>query len=303
MPQKARNRISNGSALPVIAAVMSVLSAIFTFVANKWLFNNAPIHYFIITVILPIFSYLLFAVFAVALAKKNLSLMILPVFLICIQHFLSESGLYLVLLGVYRMIMRNWMYDRIGMFIMIAICLLIIIAFVVSMLTFLGTIRSKIPAVIIFLLNIIVNIVDQIIYFIRVHDFSIPWYTISVVMFLFSFILLVSDIESDGVKAPNPMTPPFIKPQPNPPVMPSYIAPMPPYYGNQQQAVYQQSAASLQNNVNPQNPSLNNIDTAQQNTRQEDYFEKIKQLSELHNNGIITDEEFEAKKKELLERI
>jgi hypothetical protein len=46
-----------------------------------------------------------------------------------------------------------------------------------------------------------------------------------------------------------------------------------------------------------------NVAYASPSAHTANYIEKIKQLSQLHQQGILTDQEFENKKKELLSKI
>jgi hypothetical protein len=98
MASKSKVRISEKSALPIVAAVLSFLAAVLTLVGKWQILKRFPLFYAIMTVIFPITAFLLFTIFALIFAKKHLLLMLIPIFMICIQHVLNESGVYTTLL-------------------------------------------------------------------------------------------------------------------------------------------------------------------------------------------------------------
>jgi hypothetical protein len=295
MPQNNKVKISQKSALPYVAAATSLLSAVFIFMNYLRMRDYYPDSYIIYHLFLPGISMLPFCAFAVLLAKKLPQLILIPISLITLFFLMIESNILYYRYG-YR-------FNLISKICIVLSCFLLLVIYIICLLTLTGAIKSKVAMISIYILNMLVYFMFQIRSYFYAQYFYIPWYTLAIWFFFSSLLLMTLSLENNKPVRANPYP---LYPRPNGPVsypggIPINTNQVPPYYYGNQVSQAPGMPYPNQQTTYPNQPALN------QQSNQQDGFninvEKLKQLAELHNQGIISDLEYEEKKKGLMNNI
>lgn len=285
MDHNLKATISKDSKLPIVAAVLSALAAVcmgyyFINLLSKGVYFNVIdiVFYYVI----PIFAFLLQTVLLIVIAKKNATMMIIPTAVLSIHLVITVP--FALLTSSYRSYIR---YNMIGFLFELFFLILAIAILLLCVLTFLNKIKTSIPLISVCAIKILFNIGQMVYFYLQYSGYGmefLPLNIFAIILYFISVIVLALSIRFNDVKERNkyPVYPMPVYPMPRGPVFPPNMS----YQQNTQQNIAQ----------NQHMPSATEAKTDR------NAYEKLKQLSELHNSGIITDEEYEVKRKELLDQ-
>lgn len=300
MDQNLKVVVPKESKLTIIAAVLSILAGMLMATYSIGLLRMASFVNVITSIfyhVIPILAFFLQAVLLIICAKKKLSIMIIPTAAISVSRIITE--------------LYSFRFVSIQLVISFVFLILFLALILIGASTFLGKINSPYPLVIICALSILVIIGQWVFYnlmYSGAFNRFMLWNAFAYILYLVSVIVLALSIRFNDAKEKNiyPVYPISNGPA-YPPNMPYYnVNPANPYgnaalmppaqnqYGHSQQRVPQNAQQGVAENQQM-------ASAAEANTENNAY-DKLKQLSELHKSGIITDEEYEGKRKELLEQ-
>lgn len=314
MPHNTMTKIKSGSNLPMIAAVLSLISIVFNIAGNRYFLQN--IMGCILVIVVPSIITVLFAIITIMYANKRLSLMVLPVLLLTFYLFLRESGLLYIFF---------WGFDDYFDYLMDQFFIPLLIAFLYlglmlsSVMILLGTFKTRISAFIFGIINMIIIMIYPVLssfvfgsYFVRAT------YTdaIGVGLLVTAILLIILGIEDKSV-----MSMQKVQMNQEPDIPYQAVQQEAPLGQNMNQASHNSQAVNFsnipgyQNNVNQAGPIgtgnsfsntqfKNTYDDMQARLTENDIIvDKLRQLSILHSQGVINDTDFEQKKRELLNKI
>lgn len=339
MQQKSKLEVPDHSPFPLIAAGLSVLSAIFTCV--NYFFNTGRKGMmmrpnFTEDALIPIVIIIIFAIFAVLFSKKILTVMIVPISLFVIHLYMYDIHIVNFLKIIRYLLSPRYLTT---LFLVVLLCVLAFGILVTGVLAFTGVIKSNIVLSAFCGLYFIVLIIWQ------TSDFM---YDINSNIWFFTarfFMLCAIIVFAAGLKSNSPIGNSYTTPNRMPPPYPTGV-PGNVYMATPYDQGYQGSAAP-QKVYPPQMQTINNkqsyenefaYDSRQPATQIQELFdplqekkeltkdqsvsdnqpdnkyrmsmeefninvEKLKQLSELYKQGIITAEEYEERRKKLLSNI
>lgn len=345
MPQDGKSKIVSSSVLPIISGVIAVLSIPFCILGVYRFFGYFP-KYNIFFIYIPIIIALTYAVFSIALAKKMLVLMAIPILLQLIYLMMEVSLFFYVFSGSGMYFRYFWSYFGFLQCITLLSIVLLFGLLVVILLTLFGIIKSGLVAGILCMVNIMSLGVYFLIRIINGYSLVTIWDSVYQLMIIGAITVLMFAIQGKP-KQVKPTYPVYNRPYNTPPMGQQYgypnmnmqpaqqypnmnmqpaqqyqnmnlqstpqnpniylqTAPQKPIVNEPQASQNQYLNEQATQNQNPNEQSLsNNQNMNAQPTQNRDAIivEKIKQIAELHNQGILTDAEYEEKKKALLEQI